>query len=82
MYEIHKDTWLNCIKHLNKMAGTFFLLHKFIIKNPKEMANRITFTRISWYSITANMAQRSQRGKRKDAIRTEDEVAWNGFECK
>ena len=28
------------------------------------------------------MAQRSQRGKRKDERSTEDGVAWNGFECK
>ena len=28
------------------------------------------------------MAQRSQRGKRKDERSTEDETAWNGFESK
>ena len=28
------------------------------------------------------MAQRSQRGKRKDERSTEDGMAWNGFECK
>ena len=28
------------------------------------------------------MAQRSQRGKRKDERSTDDGMAWNGFECK
>ena len=28
------------------------------------------------------MAQRSQRGKRRDERSTDDEIAWNGFECK
>ena len=28
------------------------------------------------------MAQRSQRGNRKDERSTEDGVAWSGFECK
>ena len=41
----------------------------------KKMAGN--FYTFSWYSITANMAQRSQRGKRKDERSTEDGVAWN-----
>ena len=41
-----------------------------------------TFTRFSWYYITANIAQRSQRGKRKGERSTDYGMAWNGFECK
>ena len=61
-------------------GGQLFLINKFIIVKKKK-ANRITFTRFSWYSITANMAQRSQRGKRNDERSTDDGMAWNGFEC-
>ena len=56
-------------------GSNFFLINKFIIVKKKE-ANRITFTRFSWYSITANMAQRSQRGKRKDERSTDDGMEW------
>ena len=61
------------------MAGNCFYKQIYNIFFLKKKANRITFTRFSLYTITANMAHRSQRGKRKDERSTEDEVAWNGM---
>ena len=42
-----------------KDGGQLSLINKFIIVFPTKKANRMTFTRFSWYSITANIAQRS-----------------------
>ena len=58
------------------------MINKFIIVFFQKKGIIVSLLHFFLNSITTNIAERSQRGKRKDERSTDDGVAWNGFECK